>query len=137
MTQRPHHALTDCLRNCGEGASTFLHDVMRVAGEYLVATITGKRHGNVIAREFRHHERRYRRRICKWLVEVPDQIVDDVADLRRNKKLVMICAEFLRRHARVLELVVTVFVKTDREGFDGLIHVLRHQGYNSARIDST
>src|SRR6185436_13526277 len=109
---------------------------MRVAGEYLVAAVTGKRNGDVIAREFRHHERRYRRRICKWLVEVPDQIVDDVANLRRDEKFVMIGAEFLCRQSRVFELVVTVFMKTDRERFHRLVHVLRHEGNDSARIDS-
>src|SRR5687768_15059504 len=99
---------------------------MRVTRKQLVAAVTRKRDGDVIAREFGNHVRRDRGRICERFIKMPDEFVDHVADLRRYEKLMMVSAEFLRGQPCVLEFVVTVFMKSDRKRLDRLIHVLGH-----------
>src|SRR5215211_6010214 len=129
ITQRPHDTCSQSLRQRSrQGTPAFLYHVVRVTGEQLVAAISRQGNGDVIAREFGNHERRYRGRIGEWFVKVPDEIVDDVADLWGNEELVMVRAQFLRSQSRVLEFVVTVLMKSDRKRLDRLVHVLRHQG---------
>src|SRR5260370_25311245 len=67
---------------------------------------------------------------------MPDQLVDDLTDVRRDNKFVMVGAESLRGYPRVLQFVVAVFMKTDRESLDRTRRMTRHQANHSARINS-
>ena len=68
---------------------------------------------------------------------MPDEIVNDFANVRRDDELVMFCREFPGHAARVLQLVVAVFMKPNRKSLNGPISMSRHQTDNRARINST
>ncbi len=67
---------------------------------------------------------------------MPREIVDYFADVRCDKKLVMVRAVLLCSQPGVVQLVVAVLAKADGKCFDRLAHRLRHQSHYRARIDS-
>src|SRR5215471_11319511 len=91
----------------------------------------------MISSELGNHVSRNCRRIGEWLVEMPNQFIDNCADIGGNEKLVMVGAKLLRRDAGEFKFVVAVFVETDRESLNGPIRVPGHQADNGARVDST
>src|SRR5437660_7481652 len=115
-----HQALPQNPRYQPIGTTPALGHVARVARKQLVTAVAGKDDRNVVARQFGNHEGGYRGGIGKRLVEMPGQLVNHIADFWCDKEFVMVRAKLLRRHARVFEFVVAVFVKANREGLDRL-----------------
>src|ERR687884_56874 len=93
-----------------KAAPLTVHDVARVAREKLVATVAREHDRDVLARQLRNHVGRDRGGVEERLAEVAS------------------------RHARVLQLVVAIFMKAYGEGLDGLAHVSRHEADDRARI---
>src|SRR4030095_15082411 len=89
----------------------------------------------MFAGQLGNHVGRNRRRVGKGLIKMPDELIDDVANLWRNKKLVMVGTKLFGGEARILELVVAILVKTYRESFYGLAHVSGHPTNYGARVD--
>ena len=65
---------------------------------------------------------------------MPDQIINDFADVGRDHKFVVVGSELFGHEARVLQLVVTIFVKTYGESLHRPAGVMRHQADDRARI---
>src|SRR6266545_963308 len=68
---------------------------------------------------------------------MPDQFINDIANLRRDNKLMMLGREFVRDDAGVFEFVVTILVKANRESLHGPIRLARHQSNYCAGIYTT
>src|SRR5687767_12417174 len=119
-----------------ESAATSIESISSVTSEDLVAAIPGKDNFDVFAGEFRDHISRNRGRIGERFIEVPDQLVNDFANVGRDDELVMICCEMFGGYARILQFVVTVFVKTNGKGFHSLVCMTRHQAHDRARINT-
>src|SRR2546423_5041363 len=123
-------------REAREAAPFGVGDVARVSGEQFVSAVAGEHDGDVLARELRDHVGRDGGRVGERLVEVPDEFVNDVADVRRDDELRVLRAETLGGEARVLQFVVAVFAEAYREGLDGSVGVARHQADDRARINA-
>src|SRR5580765_2189218 len=68
---------------------------------------------------------------------MPGQLVNNAADLRSYKKLVVVSAILFGGKPSVLKFVVTVFVKTDGERLYRLSHMPRHERDYRTRVDTT
>src|SRR4029434_5103016 len=120
-----------------KAAALAVERVTGVSGKDLIATVTRERHRNVLSRKFRNHVGGNCRRVGERFVEMPDQFVNHLADVRGDDELVMTRSESLRCNTRILQVVVAVFMKADRESLDGLGRVSSHQADDRARINST
>ena len=112
-----HHTSPQQAWADAKAAAFAVERVTSVSGKELIATVTRQRNRNVFAREFRNHVGGNCRRVGERFVKMPDQFINDPADVRRDYELVMIRTESLRGNPRVLQLVVTVFMKADRKSF--------------------
>src|SRR5437588_200922 len=111
--ERLHQAFAHRARKASEAVTLSIGRITRISGEQLIAAVAGEDNLDVLAREFRNHVRGDRGRISERLVEVPDQFVDHLTNIRSYHELVMLGAEFLRRQARVLQLVITILLETN------------------------
>src|SRR2546425_2690453 len=134
-TERLHQTFAHGPWKVSEAVTLLIGHITGVAGEQLVATVARKHNLDVFAREFRNHVGGNRRRIGEGLVEMPDQFVNQLTNIGSDDEFVMLGPKSLRRDARIPQLVITVFMKTNRESLDGSAAVLRHQTYDSARIN--
>src|SRR5579864_4694110 len=67
---------------------------------------------------------------------MPGEILQTVEGFGTERELVMIGTKLARDEARVIELVVFGFAKSDGESFQAIGGETRSAGYNGARIDS-
>src|SRR5947209_5797528 len=134
--ERLHQTFAHRTWQASEPVTLLIGRVPRVSSEQFVATVARKNNLDVFARELRYHVGWNRGRIRKRLVEVPGKFVDHFTNIGSYNELVMLGAEFLRRETRVLQLVITVLMKTNRESLDGSIAMSGHQTYDGARINS-
>ena len=95
----------------GEPRRQLLRLVGVVAAEQLVAAIARERHRDVLARQLRHEVRRKQRHVGKRLVEMHDQLVEQLFEIRRDRPLAMIGLEQRRHLARIRQLVVGAVVE--------------------------
>src|SRR5688572_26724143 len=107
-----------------------------VAAEQLVAAVSRQHHFHVLARQFRHAERREQRRIGKGFVEMHDQAIEHAGKIRRRRALAMIGLEQRRHFTRVRQLVVGAVCKPDAEAVDLLGRGLAHQRHDGAGVDA-
>ena len=131
-----HHSASYNSRQQRIPAPSTLGHVTSVTGKQLVTAIAREHDRHVVARQLRNHVGWDGGGISERLVKMPCQLIDDAANLGSNKELMVIGPKLLRRQPRVLELVVAVLVKANREGLDGLPHLMGHQRYYGARIDA-
>src|ERR1041385_1184586 len=113
ITQWSHQPVAQRLWHRRKCTAAFLDRIMRIARKQFVTSIAGQSNSHVIACKFRYYEGRYLGRIGERLIEMPDKIVDKVADFRCDKKFMMVRTQSLRGQPCVSQLVITVFVKSN------------------------
>ena len=86
----------------------------------------------MLAGELGEVEARNARRVGIWLAVVTGELGQDLERLRLDLEFVVIGRERLRHEPCVLEFVVILIGKSDRERLDGLRHVLGHGRHNRA-----
>ena len=134
--ERLHQAFAQCARQPREAVTFAIESVTCISGEQLITTIARENNGNVFTRELGNQVCRNRRRVSERLIEMPRELIHNVADFRCYQKLVMLSAEFLRGHARVLQLVITIFAEADRKSLDPAARQPAHQGRDHAGIQA-
>src|SRR5256885_16863312 len=75
LAQRPQQSLSDRVRKPFEATPLAVGDITRIARKKLVAAISGKNDGHVIACELRNHVCRQSARIRKLLIKMPNENV--------------------------------------------------------------
>ena len=135
--ERLHQAFAQCARQPREAVTFAIESVTCISGEQLITTIARENNGNVFTRELGNQVCRNRRRVSERLIEMPRELIHNVADFRCYQKLVMLSAEFLRGHARVLQLVITIFAEADRKSLNRAIGVTSHHTDDGTGIDPT
>src|SRR5215475_4474574 len=87
----------------------------------------------MLASHLRDYVGRDARHVGERLVVMPDDLLDQTANVRRDYELVMIGAEMARGDSRVMQLVEAGVREAYREGLH--LHLARHHRDYKARID--
>ena len=110
-TERLHHIVSQQARQMCEDAALSIKRITSVSGKDFIAAIAREHNFDVLSGEFRNHISRNCRGVRKGFVEVPDQFIDLLTDVRRDDEFVMIRTKMLRGDPRVLQFIVAVFMK--------------------------
>ena len=111
-----------------------LDPVPRVPGKELVPPIARQRDRHVFARGHRHKVRRNHRRVGKWLVQVPRDLLDQIRPGSVHHSFMVVAAEVAGHEPGVRQLVVPILMEADRRCHHGTCHEFRHGGDHSARV---
>ena len=107
----------------------------RIAGEHLVAAVSGAAHLDVRPRQAREMVGRNHRRIRERLIEMPRQPIEAVHGGRCQHAGAGARAAPRGHRTRVRQLVVVAVLESDRERVDRPVEELRRHGGERARVD--
>ena len=108
-----------------------------VAGEELIAAVSGKYDFHFLGSNFADQESRKKRYVRERFVEMHDELIEEILHAWLDPLFTMLGLEESRNLPRIPCLVVTSFRETYRERLHRSFRSLCHERHDSAAVDST